>query len=204
MDCEFGKPEILEGPTQTAYVSVVRARQSDTDPERDPVGGGRQHTLVPDPIPDPPMRAVWSIESIHASISASSTGSRVRCCCWLDEGGARLCPSSIATRTLQTFPAASRSPVSRLPEVLRPPQGRRLRAAPLAGPTPSASADAARLIQGCSHPAPARPGPGCPQLLSDRCDGQTMAAAHPSNSSASRRTRPAPQGLRVRLPAFCK
>src|SRR5438105_2836653 len=43
-------------------------------------------------------------------------GSRVHCCS-LDEGGARLCPSSLATSTPQTFLTASRSPASRLPEV---------------------------------------------------------------------------------------
>lgn len=63
---------------------------------------------------------------------------------------------------------------------------------PLTGPTPSGSADAPRLCQGCSHPAPASPGPGCPQLQPGRCDDPTVVASHlHSNNSASRRTKPA-------------
>ena len=45
-------------------------------------------------------------------------GSRVHCDS-IAEGGARLCPSGLAASTPQAFPAASRSPASRLPEVPR-------------------------------------------------------------------------------------
>jgi hypothetical protein len=55
----------------------------------------------------------------------------------LVEGGARLCPSGLAASTPQTFPAASRSPASRLPQSPPPPMRWRVRAAP--GPDPPGS-----------------------------------------------------------------
>jgi hypothetical protein len=49
---------------------------------------------------------------------------------------------------------------------------------PLTGPTPSGSSGAPRLCQDCSHPTPASPGTGCPQLLPDRCDGPAVVVFH--------------------------
>ena len=48
----------------------------------------------------------------------------------------------------------------------------------LTGPTPSGGTGAPRLCQDCSHPTPASPGPGCPQLLPDRCDGPAAKVSH--------------------------
>ena len=110
-------------------------------------------------------------------------GSRVHCDS-LVEGGARLCPNGLATSTPQTFPAASRSPASRLPEVPRPRKARTRRSQPtstrfepvrvlrgvmasvprvllsdlLTGPTTSGSSAAPRLRQDCSHPTQRLPG----------------------------------------------
>ena len=105
-------------------------------------------------------------------------GSRVHCCS-LDRGGAQLCPCGLAMATPQTFtmaspdagftgPGSSRRTETRRDAPL-PAQIRQIRAGialrdfttlvprvllsiTLTGPTPSGSADAPRLCQGCSHP----------------------------------------------------
>jgi hypothetical protein len=103
-------------------------------------------------------------------------GSRVHCCS-LDRGGARLCTSGLATATPQSFtmafPAAGFTAAEKFPAdggdaplpahihqiragiALRgvtAPVPRVLLSTSLTGPTPSGSADAPRLCQGCSHP----------------------------------------------------
>jgi hypothetical protein len=105
-------------------------------------------------------------------------GSRVHCRS-LGGGGARLCPSGLATSTPQTFPVAYRRAVinahRKFPprhyrrDAPRPAQIRQVRAggvcegrkapvplvllsATLAGPAPSGSAGTSRLCQGCSRP----------------------------------------------------
>ena len=148
-------------------------------------------------------------------MSPYTTGSRVHCDS-LARGGARRRPSGLAASTPQTFPAASPSPASRLPESSPP---RRVRAAP--GPDPPGSSQysvkgrygtgssrtplrpahrayaiwqcwCTPALSGLLPPAPAPPGTGCPQLQPDRCDGPTVAVFHlHSNHSASRRTKPA-------------
>ena len=69
----------------------------------------------------------------------------------------------------------------------------------LAGPAPSGSADTSRLRQGCSHPHPAPPEAGCPQL---RRLAATRSAAEglspPTQTTAPHGARGS--GLNVRCP----
>jgi hypothetical protein len=139
------------------------------------------------PVPDRSAVGAPS-PSIHAGSAVAGeirNGSRVHCGS-LDEGGARLCPSGIATSTPQTFLVASRAafvypprssparheragahrvrprstrfePVSLWKDVTTPVP-RVLLSIPLAGPAPSGGTDTSRLCQGRSHPPRHHPG----------------------------------------------
>jgi hypothetical protein len=62
----------------------------------------------------------------------------------------------------------------------------------LTGPTPSGSADAPRLCRGCSHPHRHLPGQAAPSFRGlPRQHPQAQVSHLHSNSSASRRTKPA-------------
>ena len=160
--------------------------------------------LRPAPWPLSRRRAQPGRRAGCAPDGQARDGSRVHCDS-LTEGGARLCPSGLATGTPQTFPAASRSPASRLPEVPRrnQPAGTRrsrpsstrfepvralrgfktpvprvLLSGLLAGHTPSGSTNAARLCQDCSHPARRLPGKAVLSSRQGRCDGPAVKVSH--------------------------
>jgi len=137
----------------------------------------------------------------------SGEGSRVHCCS-LDEGGVQLCPCGIAMANPQHFTMASRQTSTRPPRSYpHQPKHNRQDCAPhpahirqiwgrqafkgrrswflsvllsvtLAGPAPSGSADTSRLCQGCSHPYPASPGTGCPQLHRPAATGSAVVVSH--------------------------
>src|SRR5215472_8261052 len=113
-------------------------------------------------------------------------------CRSLGGGGARLCPSGLATGTPQTFPMASpdgsRNPPGKFPppeetagrtapgpylpdfepvyglKDVTTPVPRVLLSATLAGPAPSGSTGHVPALSGLLPPSPAPPGSGCPQL----------------------------------------
>jgi hypothetical protein len=68
----------------------------------------------------------------------------------------------------------------------------------LAGPRPSGGADPSRHCQGCSHPSPASPGSGCPQLQSACCDRPTVESFHhhPAQGASWRTRTPIPNDCR--------
>src|SRR5664279_622335 len=55
----------------------------------------------------------------------------------------------------------------------------------LAGPAPSGSADTSRLCQGCSHPYPAPPGTGCPQLHRPAATGSAAGGLSPPTQTTA-------------------
>jgi hypothetical protein len=145
------------------------------------------------------------------------SGSRVHCCS-LDQGGARLCPCGLAVPTPQTFSTAFRRSGFTNPEKF--PAGE-LGMPPLPAPIRQVRAGLALrgfttsvpyvLLSIHAHPGPRHLAvlthPGLvgaaptitdtsrlrlPPASTDRCDGPQVQVSHlHSNSSASRRTKPA-------------
>jgi hypothetical protein len=182
--------------------------------------GGSAPSLAAQPTAGPARPPCWK----HGDGQARD-GSRVHCDS-LTEGGARLCPSGLAASTPQAFPAASRSPVSRLPELPRhslplagarrswprsarfepvralrsvmTPVPRVLLSGPLTRHTPSGSTGPPWLCQDCSHPSRRLPGQA---VLSSSQAAATARRWWPFTStrisSASRRTKQALQAFTI-------
>ena len=135
----------------------------------------------------------------------------------LDEGGAQLCPCGIATATPQHFTVASRAdihmPAPEFPDTVardgcapHPAHIRQIGAGEplrdvrtlvprvllfvtLAGPTPSGSAGASRLGQGCSHPTRHLPGQAALSFNHPAATGRRRRSLTSTQIvSASRRT----------------